>query len=37
MNPRHGLTEKTVERIAGVLARFPGVEKAVLFGSRADR
>ena len=35
MNPRHGLPEKTVEQIAGVLARFPGVEKAMLFGSRA--
>ena len=35
MNPRHGLTERTVEQIAGVLARFPGVEKAMLFGSRA--
>jgi predicted nucleotidyltransferase len=31
----HGLSEKTVERIRGVLARFPEVEKAVLYGSRA--
>ena len=35
MNPRHGLTEKTVARIAGVLVGFPNVEKALLFGSRA--
>ena len=35
MNPRHGLTEKTVDQIAGVLARFPVVERAMLFGSRA--
>ena len=35
MNPRHGLTEKTLEQIARVLARFPEVERAVLFGSRA--
>jgi len=35
MNSKHGLTEKTVAQIAGVLARFPTVERAVLFGSRA--
>jgi predicted nucleotidyltransferase len=35
MSPRHGLAEKTLAQIAGVLARFPAVEKAVLFGSRA--
>ena len=35
MNARHGLTGGTMERIAGVLAQFPEVEKAVLFGSRA--
>ena len=35
MNSRHGLTEKTVTQIDGVLARFPQVEKAILFGSRA--
>ena len=35
MNPRHGLSEKTVTQIARVLARFPDVERAVLFGSRA--
>ena len=32
---RHGLTETTVAKIHAVLARFPAVEKAVLYGSRA--
>lgn len=31
----HGLSEATVEKICGVFARFPEVEKAVLYGSRA--
>ena len=31
----HGLTSETVDRIRSVLARFPQVEKAVLYGSRA--
>jgi predicted nucleotidyltransferase len=31
----HGLSAQTVERIVTVLARFPEVEKAVLYGSRA--
>jgi predicted nucleotidyltransferase len=31
----HGLTSDTVDRIRSVLARFPQVEKAVLYGSRA--
>lgn len=35
MNSKDGLTPKTVGRIQDVLARFPAVEKAVLFGSRA--
>ena len=35
MNPKHGLSLETVSRISGVLARFPEVEEAVLFGSRA--
>ena len=35
MNPKHGLSLETVSRISGVLAQFPEVEKAVLFGSRA--
>src|SRR5437016_43642 len=35
MNSRHGLTDKTIAKIAGVLARFPTVESVVLFGSRA--
>jgi predicted nucleotidyltransferase len=35
MNARHGLAADKVKQITGVLARFPEVEKAVLFGSRA--
>ena len=35
MNAKHGLSDHTVSQIASVLERFPGVEKAVLFGSRA--
>ncbi len=35
MNPQSGLSQKTVEQIVEVLTRFPKVEKAVLFGSRA--
>jgi len=35
MTSTHGLTGRTLGLIAGVLARFPEVEKAVLFGSRA--
>ncbi len=31
----HGLSENTVDRIRDVLADFPEVEKAVLYGSRA--
>ena len=31
----HGLSADTVARITSVLARFPEVEKAVLYGSRA--
>ena len=31
----YGLTSETVDRIRSVLARFPEVEKAVLYGSRA--
>jgi len=31
----HGLPAAAVEQIRNVLARFPAVEKAVLFGSRA--
>ena len=32
----HGLSEPAEERIRGVLAHFPEVEKAVLYGSRAE-
>ncbi|MBI9082569.1 MAG: nucleotidyltransferase domain-containing protein [Desulfobacterales bacterium] len=31
----HGLSAATAARICGVFARFPSVEKAVLYGSRA--
>ena len=35
MNPSYGLTEKTVAQISEVLAQFPAVKTALLFGSRA--
>ena len=35
MKPKHGLSDRTVSQIAGVLERFPVVERAILFGSRA--
>ena len=35
MTPRFGLKETTIEKIGAVLAKFPQVEKAVLYGSRA--
>ncbi len=35
MNAEHGLEEITIARVVHVLAGFPEVEKAVLFGSRA--
>ena len=35
MKPRHGLTGETITRVTDVLERYPAVEKAVLFGSRA--
>ena len=35
MSASHGLTDKTVAQIHEVLAHFPEVEKAVLYGSRA--
>ncbi|MBF0426289.1 MAG: nucleotidyltransferase domain-containing protein [Magnetococcales bacterium] len=31
----HGLPPDTVERIRGILARFPAIERALLYGSRA--
>jgi uncharacterized protein len=33
---RFGLPEMTVEKIGGVLAENPAVEKAILYGSRAE-
>jgi predicted nucleotidyltransferase len=35
VNAAHGLAEETVEKIQAVLAGFPQVEKAVIYGSRA--
>jgi predicted nucleotidyltransferase len=35
MSQDHGLSEETVAQIAKVLAQFPNVERATLFGSRA--
>lgn len=35
MTPHHGLPASTVEKIVAVLARFPEVDRVVLFGSRA--
>lgn len=35
MNAAHGLTGQTVEKIQAVLAGFPELEKAVVYGSRA--
>ncbi|MBI2512004.1 MAG: nucleotidyltransferase domain-containing protein [Opitutae bacterium] len=35
MKPRHDLSERALAQICGVLSRFPEVEEAVLFGSRA--
>ena len=35
MNAAHGLAGETVEKIQAVLAGFPQVEKAVVYGSRA--
>ena len=32
---KHGLSEATVENICAVFARFPEIEKAILYGSRA--
>lgn len=35
MNPLYGLSQNTLVQITNVLASFPEVERAVLFGSRA--
>jgi predicted nucleotidyltransferase len=37
MNAPHGLSDPTISRIQQVLAQFPEVERALLFGSRAKR
>ncbi len=31
---RYGLSEQTIEKICGVLAKHPAIDKAVLYGSR---
>ena len=33
---KYGLTETTVEKIRAIFARFPEIEKAILYGSRAQ-
>ncbi len=35
MTPRFGLKEATIQKIHTVFARFPQIEKGVLYGSRA--
>jgi predicted nucleotidyltransferase len=35
MTERHGIPKETLDQINGVLARFPEVNRAILFGSRA--
>lgn len=35
MTPHFGLKETTIQKICGVFAKYPLVEKAVLYGSRA--
>jgi len=35
MSLRFGLKETTIEKICGVLAQFPQVEQAIIYGSRA--
>jgi predicted nucleotidyltransferase len=32
---KFGLSEETIEKLRGVFARYPAVERAVLYGSRA--
>ena len=35
MTDRFGLSAKTIQKIQAVLARYPQIEKAILYGSRA--
>lgn len=35
MTERFGLKEKTIGQICGVFAKYPQIEKAILYGSRA--
>ncbi len=32
---KHGLTDETIAKISAIFARFPAIERAVLYGSRA--
>ena len=32
---RYGLSEETIEKICGILAQHPAIEKVILYGSRA--
>ena len=32
---RYGLSEETIEKICGILAQHPAIERAMLYGSRA--
>ncbi len=32
---KYGLSERTLQKIQGVLSRYPQVERAILYGSRA--
>ena len=36
MNIQHGLSSETVAKIRAVFSRFPQVERAILYGSRAN-
>jgi predicted nucleotidyltransferase len=35
LNPIHGLSQRVIDQINDVLLRFPNVQQAILFGSRA--
>ncbi len=35
MTPRFGLKEATIQKICGVFAKYPQIEQAVIYGSRA--
>lgn len=35
MNNRFGLTEETLQKITGTLSKFPEIDEAIIYGSRA--